>query len=118
MSYKCARAKLSAQSDFVYLSVYYLYIVILYGDVAQLARAPALQAGGQEFDSPYLHQMRSVKWEVKGETLRKSKKRYSLNIERKDRKKWRDKNLISNFSHLNKYIEKYIDKLMKGKLAY
>ena len=25
------------------------------GDVAQLARAPALQAGGQEFDSPYLH---------------------------------------------------------------
>ena len=26
------------------------------GDVAQLARAPALQAGGQEFDSPYLHQ--------------------------------------------------------------
>ena len=58
MSYKCARAKLSAQSDFVYLSVYYLYIVILYGDVAQLARAPALQAGGQEFDSPYLHQAR------------------------------------------------------------
>ena len=56
MSYKCARAKLSAQSDFVYLSVYYLYIVILYGDVAQLARAPALQAGGQEFDSPHLHQ--------------------------------------------------------------
>ena len=28
------------------------------GDVAQLARAPALQAGGQEFDSPYLHQYR------------------------------------------------------------
>ena len=25
------------------------------GDVAQLARAPALQAGGQEFDSPHLH---------------------------------------------------------------
>ena len=31
--------------------------VILYGAVAQLARAPALQAGGQEFDSPYLHQV-------------------------------------------------------------
>ena len=28
------------------------YIVNLYGAVAQLARAPALQAGGQEFDSP------------------------------------------------------------------
>ena len=28
---------------------------ILYGAVAQLARAPALQAGGQEFDSPQLH---------------------------------------------------------------
>ena len=27
----------------------------LYGAVAQLARAPALQAGGQEFDSPQLH---------------------------------------------------------------
>ena len=27
-----------------------------FGGVAQLARAPALQAGGQEFDSPYLHQ--------------------------------------------------------------
>ena len=27
-----------------------------YGGVAQLARAPALQAGGQEFDSLHLHQ--------------------------------------------------------------
>ena len=27
----------------------------LYGDIAQLARAPALQAGGQGFDSLYLH---------------------------------------------------------------
>ena len=27
------------------------------GAVAQLARAPALQAGGQEFDSPQLHQI-------------------------------------------------------------
>ena len=35
------------------------YIKILfYGGVAQLARAPALQAGGQEFDSPHLHQTR------------------------------------------------------------
>ena len=31
-------------------------MLILYGAVAQLARAPALQAGGQEFDSPQLHQ--------------------------------------------------------------
>ena len=29
----------------------------LYGAVAQLARAPALQAGGQEFDSPQLHHL-------------------------------------------------------------
>ena len=29
---------------------------LCYGGVAQLARAPALQAGGQEFDSPHLHQ--------------------------------------------------------------
>ena len=31
------------------------YFKKLYGAVAQLARAPALQAGGQEFDSPQLH---------------------------------------------------------------
>ena len=31
------------------------YIVKKNGAVAQLARAPALQAGGQEFDSPQLH---------------------------------------------------------------
>ena len=35
--------------------MYFLYIDF-YGGVAQLARAPALQAGGQEFDSPHLHQ--------------------------------------------------------------
>ena len=29
--------------------------LLIYGGVAQLARAPALQAGGQEFDSPHLH---------------------------------------------------------------
>ena len=31
--------------------------ILVYGAVAQLARAPALQAGGQEFDSPQLHQI-------------------------------------------------------------
>ena len=31
------------------------YIDISHGDIAQLARAPALQAGGQGFDSLYLH---------------------------------------------------------------
>ena len=30
------------------------------GGIAQLARAPALQAGGQEFDSLYLHQRREL----------------------------------------------------------
>ena len=33
-----------------------LSLKLWYGGVAQLARAPALQAGGQEFDSPHLHQ--------------------------------------------------------------
>ena len=33
------------------------YIDISHGDIAQLARAPALQAGGQEFDSPQLHHL-------------------------------------------------------------
>ena len=32
----------------------------LNGAVAQLARAPALQAGGQEFDSPQLHQLKKI----------------------------------------------------------
>ena len=37
----------------------------IYGGVAQLARAPALQAGGQEFDSPHLHQTRFQKSDIK-----------------------------------------------------
>lgn len=43
------------------LSRGYCRLVIVYivearhGDIAQLARAPALQAGGQEFESLYLH---------------------------------------------------------------
>ena len=41
--------------------MYFIYfstlILICFGGVAQLARAPALQAGGQEFDSPHLHQV-------------------------------------------------------------
>ena len=46
---------------FVYFSMYfnqYIEFCFVYGGVAQLARAPALQAGGQEFDSPHLHQTR------------------------------------------------------------
>ena len=40
----------------VYFSMYFIFKYIkIFGAVAQLARAPALQAGGQEFDSPYLH---------------------------------------------------------------
>jgi hypothetical protein len=41
----------------VYFSMYSSkkYIDISHGDIAQLARAPALQAGGQGFDSLYLH---------------------------------------------------------------
>ena len=44
------------------LKIYCLFFNVLnfstldfYGGVAQLARAPALQAGGQEFDSLHLH---------------------------------------------------------------
>ena len=39
----------------VYFSMYFFSTLNFYGGVAQLARAPALQAGGQEFDSPHLH---------------------------------------------------------------
>ena len=31
-----------------------------HGDIAQLARAPALQAGGPEFESLYLHQRKKA----------------------------------------------------------
>ena len=34
---------------------FYSTLYLYYGAVAQLARAPALQAGGQGFDSLYLH---------------------------------------------------------------
>ena len=41
---------------FIFQCTFYKYIEFcVYGAVAQLARAPALQAGGQEFDSPQLH---------------------------------------------------------------
>ena len=42
-------------SIFKYLSIF----AATNGELAQLARAPALQAGGQEFDSPQLHQVRA-----------------------------------------------------------
>ena len=35
--------------------MYFNQYIDFYGGVAQLARAPALQAGGQEFDSLHLH---------------------------------------------------------------
>ena len=41
-----------------------LFCTLNYGDVAQLARAPALQAGGQEFDSPHLHHHRNQRSDV------------------------------------------------------
>ena len=67
---------------FVYFSMYFYikhlsyknstFNIIIYGGVAQLARAPALQAGGQEFDSPHLHQVRSKKLEIRCEKHQKS----------------------------------------------
>ena len=29
---------------------------------SSVGRAPALQAGGQEFDSPHLHQKKDIQW--------------------------------------------------------
>ena len=37
--------------------IFFSTLLFQYGDIAQLARAPALQAGGQGFDSLYLHQL-------------------------------------------------------------
>ena len=39
-----------------------------YGGLAQLARAPALHAGGQRFESVILHQIRSEILDVRYET--------------------------------------------------
>ena len=48
---------------FIFQCTFKKYIIILiYGAVAQLARAPALQAGGQEFDSPQLHHRLTIKY--------------------------------------------------------
>ena len=33
---------------------------LMYGGIAQLARAPALQAGGLRFESAYLHQLKRL----------------------------------------------------------
>ena len=57
--------------------------IIKHGGVAQLARAPALQAGGQEFDSPHLHQMRSKKWEGRRKNIKIQIDYNSLNFRRK-----------------------------------
>ena len=35
-----------------------IYAGKYFGGIAQLARAPALQAGGHRFDSVYLHQVK------------------------------------------------------------
>ena len=48
----------------------------IYGDIAQLARAPALQAGGQGFDSLYLHHIEVKKsfYKAHWKIYRKKKK--------------------------------------------
>ena len=45
---------------YLFFNVLILYIEIIHGDIAQLARAPALQAGGQGFDSLYLHHTNTI----------------------------------------------------------
>ena len=37
---------------------------LMHGGIAQLARAPALQAGGQRFESAYLHQYQMHKFNI------------------------------------------------------
>ena len=37
---------------------------LLSGGLAQLARAPALQAGGQRFESVILHEFKIVHWHI------------------------------------------------------
>ena len=46
--------------DFSLILMVYLVSSSIYGELAQLARAPALHAGGQEFESPILHQFDSL----------------------------------------------------------
>ena len=52
-----SKEKEDLDGSIVYFSMYFKTSTLfyVYGAVAQLARAPALQAGGQEFDSPQLH---------------------------------------------------------------
>ena len=44
--------------------MYFISTLEKNGAVAQLARAPALQAGGQEFDSPQLHHFGSYYFRI------------------------------------------------------
>ena len=50
-------SKENFSKDFIVYNVFLKSQNHFYGAVAQLARAPALQAGGQEFDSPQLHHL-------------------------------------------------------------
>ena len=47
----------------------------MFGGLAQLARAPALQAGGQRFESVILH---LSKWTVKNEKWKNNSSLFSL----------------------------------------
>ena len=57
-------SKENFSKDFIVYNVFLKSQKHLYGAVAQLARAPALQAGGQEFDSPQLHHIDNSKTKV------------------------------------------------------
>ena len=95
-----------------FISTLYLW----YGAVAQLARAPALQAGGQEFDSPQLHHadlywlahnIWNYKQAVQGKRL-KNCEIVLVYIEQF----WKKFNVVMRSLKLQrKHIEKYIDEI-------
>ena len=57
-------SKENFSKDFIVYNVFLKSQNHFYGAVAQLARAPALQAGGQEFDSPQLHHIDNFKTKI------------------------------------------------------
>ena len=58
-SQSCNRGSIPLPSTKAVLMTAFLLSSLEYGGIAQLARAPALQAGGRRFDSDYLHKKRT-----------------------------------------------------------
>ena len=94
------------------------YIINIDGAVAQLARAPALQAGGQEFDSPQLHQKlynkktaKNIIGNYKQVVQGKQGKIFEIILVYIEKIMTKFDTAIRSLGFSRKHIEKYIDEI-------